>query len=267
MQPKRVCQREPGFNANDGRKRLRSRAHLGRHGSCSSWHATAETRAEMSRSGTFLSGAAQSQDGFCMKHPSTRELFAYWDRCRGERAAPERADIEPGAIRHVLADTFILSFDRLGGHPFRLAGTRICALFTRELKDEPFMALWEGADRRAFSNLLTVLADETTGFVASVTGETADGLATDLELLLLPLAHRGRPASRLLGALAPAASPYWLGVKTVRTLTLGTFRHVGPQVDRVAAPQLVPSSKNPAGPAFGRRKHSLTIYQGGRGPE
>lgn len=202
-----------------------------------------------------------------MKHPSTRELFAYWDRCRGQRPAPERGDIEPGAIRHVLADTFILSFDRLGGHPFRLAGTRICALFCRELKDERFTALWSDADWKTFSGLLTVLADEATGFVASVAGKTADGFATDLELLLLPLAHRGRPASRVLGLLAPATPPYWLGVKAVQTLTLGAFRHVGPEVDRVAAPRLVPAPQSRPEPAFGRRKHGLTLYQGGRGPE
>ncbi len=200
-----------------------------------------------------------------MKHPLTRELFAYWDRCRGSRPAPERGDIEPGAIRRVLADTFLLSFDRPAGHPFRLAGTRLCALFCRELKNEPFLSLWGGAE--AVSELLTVLAEEPTGVVASVTGETAGGLTVDLELLLLPLAHRSRPGSRLLGLLAPAAVPYWLGVEAVETLTLGTFRHVGPEVDRVAAPRLVPAPQTPAEATFGRRKHSLTVYQGGRPPE
>ena len=56
-----------------------------------------------------------------MKHPSIRELFDYWDTRRGRRPAPERGDIEPGAIRRVLADTFILTFDERAGHPFRLA--------------------------------------------------------------------------------------------------------------------------------------------------
>ena len=74
-----------------------------------------------------------------MKHTSTRELFAYWDRRRGRRPAPERGEIEPGPIRRVLGDTFILSFDEPAGHPFRLAGTRVCALFCRELKGEGFV--------------------------------------------------------------------------------------------------------------------------------
>ena len=31
-----------------------------------------------------------------MKHPSNRELFAYWNEKRGPRPAPDRAEIEPG---------------------------------------------------------------------------------------------------------------------------------------------------------------------------
>src|SRR4051812_35751029 len=46
-----------------------------------------------------------------MKHPSVRELYHYWIAQRGLRAAPERSDIEPSAIRRALADTFILACD------------------------------------------------------------------------------------------------------------------------------------------------------------
>jgi hypothetical protein len=77
-----------------------------------------------------------------MKHPSIRQLFDHWNARRGRRAVPERSDIEPSAIRGVLADTFILSFQPCAGHPFRVAGTRVCALFGRELKGEPFTDLW-----------------------------------------------------------------------------------------------------------------------------
>ena len=57
-------------------------------------------------------------------------------------AAPERTEIEPGAIRGVLADAFILALDRGSGHPIRLAGTRLCALFGREIKGKSFLDLW-----------------------------------------------------------------------------------------------------------------------------
>ena len=82
-----------------------------------------------------------------MKHAASRELYAYWQEKRGTRPAPERTEIEPGAIRGVLADAFILALDRGSGHPIRLAGTRLCALFGREIKGESFLDLWASTSR------------------------------------------------------------------------------------------------------------------------
>src|SRR6266700_3496080 len=70
-----------------------------------------------------------------MKHPSNREFFAYWDAKRGDARAPERSDIEPGAVRELLGDIFVLSYDSDAGYPFRVAGTRVCALLGRDLKE------------------------------------------------------------------------------------------------------------------------------------
>ncbi len=70
-----------------------------------------------------------------MKHPSSREFFAYWDAKRGDARAPDRSEIEPGAVRELLGDIFVLSYDNEAGYPFRVAGTRVCALLGRDLKD------------------------------------------------------------------------------------------------------------------------------------
>ena len=86
-----------------------------------------------------------------MKHAASRELYAYWEERRGQRSAPERADIEPGAIRAALSDTFILELDADDRHVFRLAGTRVCALFDRELKGERFVDLWALGSRTAIT--------------------------------------------------------------------------------------------------------------------
>lgn len=64
-----------------------------------------------------------------MKHATTREVFEYWNRRRGRRRVPARSNIDPADIRHVLGDTFLLTADFAGDIRFRLAGTRICALF------------------------------------------------------------------------------------------------------------------------------------------
>jgi hypothetical protein len=110
-----------------------------------------------------------------MKHAASRELYAYWQEKRGTRPAPERTEIEPGAIRGVLADAFILALDRGSGHPIRLAGTRLCALFGREIKGESFLDLWTSTSRPTIEGLLSILSDECTGTVAGATGQNENG--------------------------------------------------------------------------------------------
>jgi len=193
-----------------------------------------------------------------MKHPSNRELFAYWNERRGARLAPERAEVEPGMIRRVLGDTFVLELDFDLLCPFRIAGTRICALFGRELKGESFIGLWQQPGQTALRKLVAVVDEEKTGVVTSVTGATADDrlLPVNLEMLLLPLAHRTRKEARLLGALAPLETPYWLGAKSIGPLTLGSFRHLGDAVEIIKPPRFQATA--------GRTRHGLTIYDGGR---
>jgi hypothetical protein len=190
-----------------------------------------------------------------VKHSSTRALYAYWNELRGARAAPDRGEIEPGAIRGALGDSFILSLEP-SGHGFRLAGTRICALFGRELKGEAFDALWHEADRAAARDFLDITANEIAGIVAGVAGYTDEGVSLDLELLLLPLRHRGSSRARQIGVLAPLTMPFWLGATPVTTLSLKSHRHVGPA--RESVPTLVAAADS------GRLRHGLLVYDGGR---
>jgi hypothetical protein len=193
-----------------------------------------------------------------MKHPSTRALYAYWNEKRGNRAAPDRADIDPAAIRHALGDTFMLAADFVDQLRFRLAGTRTCALFCREIKGEAFSELWSEESRDRIEALLTIVNDETLGAVAGVTARTADGANADLEILLLPLAHVGHARIRALGVLAPLVPPYWLGEKPVAELELGTLRHIGPELESLGAPHFAST------PDGGGRRHGFVVYSGGR---
>ncbi len=212
-----------------------------------------EKTSALSRTGTARNRQA---GGAPMKHSSIREVFDYWNERRGRRPAPERADIEPAAIRRVLADTFILAFEPGRGHPFRVAGTRLCALFGRELKNEPFLDLWSGASRDQVRDLLAIVADEAVGVVASAAGASPADAA--LELVLLPLSHRGRTDARLLGALAPREPPAWIGIHALAGLTLGTHRYVGGPLSGPGVPPVVPPRHD------GRIRHGFVVYDGGQ---
>ena len=192
-----------------------------------------------------------------MKHVSSALVLDYWQDRRRNRPAPDRADIDPGEIRQALGDTFMLAADFVDELRFRLAGTRVCALFGREIKGESFTALWSEDSRKQIDELVTVVTEEATGAVAGLVGTAADGSATDVEMLILPLAHTGLARIRAMGVLAPVVPPYWLGEKPVVELSLRSLRHLGEDSGR-AAPRFV------SGAGGGRPRHRFVVYSGGR---
>ena len=122
-----------------------------------------------------------------MKQTSTVALFQYWDRLRNGRTAPKRTEIEPADIKTMLADTFILERDLRGDAVFRLAGTRLCAAFGRELKGFAFASLFGHADQGMAAELARGGFSKKSVSVAIVQGMTKQGRSLEFELLLLPL--------------------------------------------------------------------------------
>ena len=98
----------------------------------------------------------------------------------------------------MLGDTFVIEVNGADNHLFRLAGTRLCALFGRELKAESFTRLWQRSGQTAIRELIAVVMEEKVGIVASVTGATSDDTLApvQLEMLLLPLAYSVAAARR-----------------------------------------------------------------------
>ncbi len=141
-----------------------------------------------------------------MKHPSSREFFAYWDKVRGTEKAPDRSDVEPSAVRELLGDIFVLSYDNEAGFPFRVAGTRVAALLGRDLRDQSFSALFTEAARREIEGIVTAVAEETLPAIAGITATAQNGQLAHLELLLLPFITRAHAPISLTGVLAPFES-------------------------------------------------------------
>jgi hypothetical protein len=157
-----------------------------------------------------------------MKHPSSREFFTYWDEKRGAARAPDRSEIEPGAVRELLGDIFVLSYDAVAGHPFRVAGTRVCALVGRDLKDRSFSALFAADARREIENIIAVVAEEMLAAVAGITATSEDGSPAQLELLLLPFSARAHTPLSLTGSIAPFESEHRL----LRDFKLTSWRYL-----------------------------------------
>lgn len=191
-----------------------------------------------------------------MKTTSTTLIFQYWDQLRGLRAAPERGEIEPGAVRQALLDTFILEStpERL---TFRLAGTRLCATFGGELKDRSFSSLWpDAATRVELSRMTDAVMDDSAGAITGLSVCTERGGSGDFELLVLPLRHRGRTHERLMGALSPVILPDWLGHDKIISAEIRSMRIIWPSG----------LNRNPAQSrkSVEERRSQFTLLPGGR---
>lgn len=199
-----------------------------------------------------------------MQHGRSHELVAYWEQLRGTRAAPERSEIAPAAIAHHLADIFILQVSREAEAKFRLAGTRICSIHGRELKDSSFELLWQAQDRRNISRLIVNSIIRKTPVSINAEGISARKRAVLFEFVLLPLAsevHEGF----LIGMIVALGQPFWLESDSIvesriRSITtLDTSRNQHPSGSR--------SSQSPKGAIhaiIGNNADRLRLLDGGK---
>ncbi|MGV8840200.1 MAG: PAS domain-containing protein [Bauldia sp.] len=202
-----------------------------------------------------------------MKHASSRQLYEYWDRLRSGAAAPPRTAIEPSDIRTILADTFILEAGPRSGHPFRLAGTRLCAAFARELKGTPFLDVWSAGDRSQVSLLLGAVGGDARAAVVGLAGRASHDRLVAYEMLLLPLVQDGPRYDRILGVLAPTELPYWLGLDPVTRFTINSARLIWPDdadalVRRLGLGEDVPVGAVRLNPEA--RRERFVVLEGGK---
>lgn len=203
-------------------------------------------------------------------------MFQYWNRLRDGRPAPRRTEIEPADIKSLLADTFILEQDTRGEPVFRLAGTRLCATYGRELKGYSFPLIWAHRDQRMLARLAHNAFHEKSVIVVTFDGTSRGGKSNPFEMILLPL-EGGLGSPRSLGAITPVTRPYWLGADPVVEGRIDTLRVVDPEREplflanrpAMTVPPIAPADAQMIGngidlPDNGRRIRHLVVFEGGR---
>jgi hypothetical protein len=210
-----------------------------------------------------------------MKLNGSIALFQYWNRLRDGRPAPKRTEIEPADIKALLADTFILEKDTRGEAVFRLAGTRLCATYGRELKGFSFPSLWREKDQRLVARLIHGVFQQKSVVVIAYEGLSRGGRSNRFELLALPL-DGGVENPRSLGIMSTAERPFWLGADPIAEALIDSIRVVDPDKEpmylrnrpAISVPPLAPASID--GPATisefsrARRIRHLVVLDGGR---
>jgi hypothetical protein len=200
-------------------------------------------------------------------------LFHYWNRLRDGRPAPKRSEVEPADIKSLLADTFILEKDTRGHPVFRLAGTRLCACYGRELKGFSFPSLWREKDQRLVSKLIHGVFDQKSVVLITFEGFSRNGRTNKFELLALPL-DGGIENPRCLGVVSAAEKPFWLGADPITDAMIDSIRVIDPEKEllnnrpAIDVPSLVPADLEAPDTisALGRarRIRHLVVFDGGR---
>ncbi|MCX5496931.1 PAS domain-containing protein [Kaistia dalseonensis] len=230
----------------------------------------------MSRRRTLIMGRHQHDAGqriktgrlrATMRHPNTRALHAYWSKLRGMEPAPARSAIDPAAIAGLLSDTFILEDIGPADYPFRLAGTRLCHHFGRELKGRNFLGFWAANDIEPIATLMAAVTHDAAAAVLDVAMSNDRGQSTRAEMILLPLRCGPARYDRILGLVAPMERASWLGLHPVVRQSANNLRLIWP--DRKDEFGVTPAARPVASrpvpfPLNGRRHHHLVVFDGGR---
>jgi hypothetical protein len=206
-----------------------------------------------------------------MRHKTSVEIFNYWNRIRGSADAPLRAQIDPASIRHFLPHIFILEASEIGSPRFRLAGTMLCSLFGRELRDDLFSALWSGSQRDNAAEIARGVMAHAVPALLNATGHTGGGRSMNFEILLLPMRSSTDRCDRLLGCLVSTSNGSSLGSETLTGLALDRSRLLHDWASSADAPtsELKPTrsvlieKSVELGHAVRRVLH-LKVFEGGR---
>jgi hypothetical protein len=197
-----------------------------------------------------------------MRHAGSQKLYEYWNALRAGRPAPERSEIEPSDIRAILGDTFILEVSmQFRTVSFRLAGTRLCAAYGRELKGLGYLALWSEDDNYEIARAIARVYRDNAPMLLSYTGTAVTERSVEYEAVILPLAPAADGNARVLGIATPRTTPYWMGADPLVSNQLRNCRPIEPSAAADVMP--VELATAPASRRFGH----LTVLDGGKAPE
>jgi hypothetical protein len=145
-------------------------------------------------------------------HPGSRQLFRQWEMLRAERACPTREDFEFAPLKLILPDIVVIDRDFLrNSFKFRLAGTRVCALFNQNLTGHNTITGWDAFEADVISRHLLTVINQQQPAVIRMRLTTDRGQVIAAELIALPVQMRESHRIQIIGGLFPFRAAQSLG--------------------------------------------------------
>jgi hypothetical protein len=179
-----------------------------------------------------------------MRIRGARRLYSYWREAKGDLAAPRREAIAPRAMRDVLPWVFILDRIDRDVAAFRLAGTGLCDLYGKELKDRNFLTFWLGDCQRTVRSLIDNVVLMPAPGIIEFEAKALNGRVVTGEIVLLPLIADDGEIHQILGGWFPSVTHDPLLQKPLMKQTVTNIRVIGAD-DREFVPEPIDAPYRP----------------------
>jgi hypothetical protein len=196
-------------------------------------------------------------------HPGSRRLFAHWESLRAERAYPDREQFTFEPVKDLMPDMVILERGTArGGYRFRLAGSRVCALFGRNLTLSDAFSGWDAYEASVLGKHFDLAFDNFQPILMRMRLLTDTGMALAAEFIAMPIRARGTNRIQLIGGLFSFRDQGDLAHKSIHTRELTSARAIwtehGNDVPRHYANGASPSPEKRSG------RPLLRVFEGGK---
>lgn len=178
-----------------------------------------------------------------MKHKINQALFDYWNVMRGGRPAPFRADIQPGDIKRLLPNLFILERKSEWDYAFRLAGTKLCNTYGMEFRHHNLLSMWQDDCNERLRTALREVTGDAMVSLVEYTASTNSHREASFEMLLLPLAQDNGALTRVLGAAVPLDDHFWIGDQMLARQWIDRLQMFDPDRMPKRMPAIEPSQR------------------------
>jgi hypothetical protein len=151
-----------------------------------------------------ISGIRYETDPQDLQHPVLAFLKNYWDRKRGARAMPSRADVKPGELKEHLGWIILLdALPDIQDFRFRTVGTRVTQYFLAEATGKTISEVFGPYGEDAVNGVLAIHKKTAQGKLPVRAHGGAGWLGRsflDFDALFLPLSDDDETVNMVLGA-------------------------------------------------------------------
>ncbi|MCK6449612.1 MAG: PAS domain-containing protein [Alphaproteobacteria bacterium] len=131
--------------------------------------------------------------------PVFAEVFVWWQRARGSRAMPSRADIDLDALKRSLPRLLLIEvLDDPPDFRYRLAGTQTYDIHGMELTGKSVLDIKPPAQHRRLWNDLCEMLDEKQPQLVRLRFTNQQGNARSYRVMRLPLSNTGDEVDHIL---------------------------------------------------------------------